>query len=88
MVPHVHTSIRALCGTDITLNCVHGSDSHKSASREIGFFFGTMFSTENKELEEKVLLLKQQLTAAMGERSTKCSGQCIAGDYLKIAESL
>ncbi|KAK9099561.1 hypothetical protein Syun_026606 [Stephania yunnanensis] len=38
-------SIRALCGTDITLNCVHGSDSHKSASREIAFFFGTMFST-------------------------------------------
>ncbi|KAK9136268.1 hypothetical protein Syun_015598 [Stephania yunnanensis] len=38
--------------------------------------------SENKELEEKVLLLKQQLTAAMGERSTKCSGQCIAGDYL------
>ncbi|KAK9163882.1 hypothetical protein Syun_004784 [Stephania yunnanensis] len=58
MVPPVHTSIRALCGTDKTLNCVHGSDSHKSASREIGFFFGTMFSTaadaKSKELHSNL----------------------------------
>ncbi|KAK9106408.1 hypothetical protein Syun_022419 [Stephania yunnanensis] len=58
VVPPVHTSIRALCGTDITLNCVHGSDSHKSASREIGFFFGTMFSTaadaKSKELHSNL----------------------------------
>ncbi|KAK9163547.1 hypothetical protein Syun_004449 [Stephania yunnanensis] len=45
--PHEFDSIRALCGTDITLNCVHGSDSHKSASREIAFFFGTMFSPDH-----------------------------------------
>ncbi|KAK9108946.1 hypothetical protein Sjap_017006 [Stephania japonica] len=38
--------------------------------------------SENKELEEKVLLLEQQLTSVMGDRSTKCPGQCIAGDYL------
>ncbi|KAK9092021.1 hypothetical protein Syun_026932 [Stephania yunnanensis] len=38
--------------------------------------------SENKELEEKVLLLKQRIDHVMGERSMKCSSQCIAGDYL------
>ncbi|XP_073147154.1 probable nucleoside diphosphate kinase 5 isoform X2 [Henckelia pumila] len=32
-------SIRALCGLDSQTNCVHGSDSPKSAAREITFFF-------------------------------------------------
>ncbi|XP_076927995.1 putative nucleoside diphosphate kinase 5 [Bidens hawaiensis] len=32
-------SIRAMCGVDLERNCVHGSDSHESAAREISFFF-------------------------------------------------
>jgi len=32
-------SIRALFGTDTTRNACHGSDSPKSAEREIAFFF-------------------------------------------------
>lgn len=32
-------SIRAKCGLDMEKNCVHGSDSPKSAQREISFFF-------------------------------------------------
>ncbi|KAI5422349.1 hypothetical protein KIW84_045703 [Lathyrus oleraceus] len=32
-------SIRAKCGLDTEKNCVHGSDSTKSAQREILFFF-------------------------------------------------
>ncbi|MQM00269.1 hypothetical protein Taro_033002 [Colocasia esculenta] len=35
-------SIRAMCGTDIERNCVHGSDSSESAAKEITFFFGEM----------------------------------------------
>mmetsp|Transcript_28379 Transcript_28379/g.46619 ORF Transcript_28379/g.46619 Transcript_28379/m.46619 type:complete len:173 (+) Transcript_28379:198-716(+) len=31
--------LRALYGTNITKNAVHGSDSQESASRELGFFF-------------------------------------------------
>ncbi|KAL4560141.1 hypothetical protein LXL04_032290 [Taraxacum kok-saghyz] len=37
-VTHPH-SIRAMCGQDLGRNCVHGSDSHDSAEREISFFF-------------------------------------------------
>ncbi|KAL8260788.1 hypothetical protein R6Q59_024837 [Mikania micrantha] len=37
-ITHPH-SIRAMCGVDLERNCVHGSDSHKSAAREISFFF-------------------------------------------------
>jgi nucleoside-diphosphate kinase len=33
-------TIRGDFGTDITLNVVHGSDSPKSAEREINLFFG------------------------------------------------
>ncbi|GBG89275.1 hypothetical protein CBR_g48984 [Chara braunii] len=33
-------SIRARFGTDNTRNAVHGSDSHESVLREMGFFFG------------------------------------------------
>ncbi|KAK4772219.1 hypothetical protein SAY86_013994 [Trapa natans] len=32
-------SIRAICGTDVEKNCVHGSDSPQSSEREISFFF-------------------------------------------------
>ncbi|XVF74295.1 hypothetical protein PTKIN_Ptkin13bG0098900 [Pterospermum kingtungense] len=32
-------SIRAMCGVDLEKNCVHGSDSHQSAQKEIAFFF-------------------------------------------------
>ncbi|KAL6496921.1 hypothetical protein OROGR_028850 [Orobanche gracilis] len=32
-------SVRTLCGVDSQRNCVHGSDSPQSASREISFFF-------------------------------------------------
>nr|XP_017218484.1 PREDICTED: probable nucleoside diphosphate kinase 5 isoform X2 [Daucus carota subsp. sativus] len=35
---HPH-SIRAMCGVNVQRNCVHGSDSTKSAAREISFFF-------------------------------------------------
>ncbi|XP_020110998.1 probable nucleoside diphosphate kinase 5 isoform X1 [Ananas comosus] len=34
------SSIRAMCGSDLERNCVHGSDSPQSAAREISFFFG------------------------------------------------
>ncbi|KAK7294466.1 hypothetical protein RJT34_17355 [Clitoria ternatea] len=37
-ITHPH-SIRAKCGLDTEKNCVHGSDSTKSAQREIFFFF-------------------------------------------------
>ncbi|XP_027336784.1 probable nucleoside diphosphate kinase 5 isoform X2 [Abrus precatorius] len=37
-ITHPH-SIRAKCGLDMEKNCVHGSDSPKSAQREISFFF-------------------------------------------------
>lgn len=37
-VTHPH-SIRAMCGVNLERNCVHGSDSIKSAAREISFFF-------------------------------------------------
>ncbi|GKE66402.1 probable nucleoside diphosphate kinase 5 isoform X1, partial [Tanacetum coccineum] len=36
-------SIRAMCGQDLERNCVHGSDSHDSAAREISFFFTDAF---------------------------------------------
>ncbi|KAG5572977.1 hypothetical protein H5410_062743 [Solanum commersonii] len=39
-VTHPH-SVRAICGLNLQNNCVHGSDSHQSASREISFFFKT-----------------------------------------------
>ncbi|CAO2840296.1 unnamed protein product [Amaranthus hypochondriacus] len=32
-------SIRAMCGSSTERNCVHGSDSIQSASREISYFF-------------------------------------------------
>ncbi|XP_076891169.1 putative nucleoside diphosphate kinase 5 [Bidens hawaiensis] len=35
--------IRAMCGVDLERNCVHGSDSHESAAREISFFFPDSF---------------------------------------------
>lgn len=34
-------TIRALYGTDVQRNAVHGSDSQKSAEREIAFFFSS-----------------------------------------------
>ncbi|KAG4400373.1 hypothetical protein GLYMA_07G040700v4 [Glycine max] len=37
-ITHPH-SIRAKSGLDVEKNCVHGSDSPKSAQREIPFFF-------------------------------------------------
>ncbi|KHN39615.1 Nucleoside diphosphate kinase [Glycine soja] len=46
-ITHPH-SIRAKCGLDMEKNCVHGSDSPKSAQREISFFF--------KELSAEFLL--------------------------------
>ncbi|CAJ1950735.1 unnamed protein product [Sphenostylis stenocarpa] len=42
-ITHPH-SIRAKCGLDIERNCVHGSDSLKSAQREIPFFFKELSS--------------------------------------------
>uniref|UniRef100_A0A0D6R5A5 Nucleoside diphosphate kinase, mitochondrial n=1 Tax=Araucaria cunninghamii TaxID=56994 RepID=A0A0D6R5A5_ARACU len=44
-ISHPHC-IRALCGLDSEKNCVHGSDSHQSAAREIAFFFGDYTSGE------------------------------------------
>lgn len=37
-ISHPH-SIRAMCGKDGEKNCVHGSDSSQSATRERSFFF-------------------------------------------------
>lgn len=37
-------SVRAICGLNLQKNCVHGSDSPQSASREISFFFKTKSS--------------------------------------------
>uniref|UniRef100_A0A1D1YI59 Nucleoside diphosphate kinase, mitochondrial n=1 Tax=Anthurium amnicola TaxID=1678845 RepID=A0A1D1YI59_9ARAE len=49
-------SIRAMCGIDIERNCVHGSDSSQSASKEIKFFFGEMvlsgFSDDDLQHDE------------------------------------
>ncbi|XP_015059701.1 probable nucleoside diphosphate kinase 5 [Solanum pennellii] len=42
-VTHPH-SVRAICGLNLQENCVHGSDSPQSASREISFFFKTTSS--------------------------------------------
>ncbi|XP_031489731.1 probable nucleoside diphosphate kinase 5 isoform X3 [Nymphaea colorata] len=38
------SSIRAMCGVDLQRNCVHGSDTHESAIREIIFFFGDLLA--------------------------------------------
>ncbi|KAL8118820.1 putative nucleoside diphosphate kinase 5 [Apium graveolens] len=45
-VTHPH-SIRAMCGVSLERNCVHGSDSTKSAAREISFFFKETNPGEN-----------------------------------------
>ncbi|KAK9726879.1 hypothetical protein RND81_05G243100 [Saponaria officinalis] len=42
-------SIRAMCGSNAERNCVHGSDSVQSASREISFFFD-IHGTRHDEL--------------------------------------
>ncbi|XP_073064558.1 probable nucleoside diphosphate kinase 5 isoform X1 [Primulina eburnea] len=39
------TSVRAFCGIDSQRNCVHGSDSPESASREISFLFERISSS-------------------------------------------
>ncbi|PIA43107.1 hypothetical protein AQUCO_02000508v1 [Aquilegia coerulea] len=46
-ITHPH-SIRAMCGLDSERNCVHGSDSLQSATREISFFFRRIVSTEGR----------------------------------------
>ncbi|KAJ7963306.1 Nucleoside diphosphate kinase [Quillaja saponaria] len=43
-------SIRAMCGTNYEKNCVHGSDSPRSAQREISFFFSADAVTPHDEL--------------------------------------
>ncbi|KAI4355415.1 hypothetical protein L6164_004191 [Bauhinia variegata] len=48
---HPH-SIRAMCGRDMEKNCVHGSDSPKSAQREISFFFGEVSTDKVTEHDE------------------------------------
>ncbi|XP_061342906.1 probable nucleoside diphosphate kinase 5 isoform X2 [Gastrolobium bilobum] len=50
-ITHPH-SIRALCGLDTEKNCVHGSDSLKSAQREIPFFFGELSADVIAEHDE------------------------------------
>ncbi|XP_058079427.1 probable nucleoside diphosphate kinase 5 [Magnolia sinica] len=47
-------SIRAMCGSDLERNCVHGSDSPQSAAREITFFFGEMSSGENVAVHDEL----------------------------------
>ncbi|XP_074288416.1 putative nucleoside diphosphate kinase 5 [Silene latifolia] len=42
-------SIRAVCGSNSQRNCVHGSDSVQSATREISFFFD-IHETRHDEL--------------------------------------
>ncbi|KAG4983230.1 hypothetical protein AAZX31_10G127500 [Glycine max] len=44
-ITHPH-SIRAKCGLDVENNCVHGSDSPKSAQREIPFFFKELSASQ------------------------------------------
>lgn len=51
-ITHPH-SIRAKCGLNTKKNCVHGSDSPKSAQREIPFFF--------KELSPDVITQHDEL---------------------------
>ncbi|KAK7381876.1 hypothetical protein VNO80_00425 [Phaseolus coccineus] len=50
-ITHPH-SIRAKCGLDIERNCVHGSDSPKSAQIEIPFFFKELSSDVVAEHDE------------------------------------
>ncbi|PKI43782.1 probable nucleoside diphosphate kinase 5 isoform X2 [Punica granatum] len=45
-------SIRAMCGTDVEKNCIHGSDSPQSAQREISFFFDTSTSRGDIQHDE------------------------------------
>jgi nucleoside-diphosphate kinase len=55
-------SIRAKCGLDTEKNCVHGSDSPKSAQREILFFFeelsaGEYFTSILKKKMDRIFTL-------------------------------
>lgn len=50
-VTHPH-SVRAICGLNLQKNCVHGSDSPQSASREISFFFKTKSSGDASKHDE------------------------------------
>lgn len=50
-ITHPH-SIRAKCGLDMQKNCVHGSDSPKSAQREIPFFFNELSADVIAEHDE------------------------------------
>ncbi|XP_060172935.1 probable nucleoside diphosphate kinase 5 isoform X2 [Lycium barbarum] len=50
-VTHPH-SVRAICGLDLQRNCVHGSDSHQSAGREISFFFKRTSSGHTSKHDE------------------------------------
>lgn len=50
-VTHPH-SVRAICGLNLQKNCVHGSDSPQSASREISFFFKTTSSGHASKQDE------------------------------------
>ncbi|OMO70661.1 Nucleoside diphosphate kinase [Corchorus capsularis] len=47
-------SIRAMCGVDLEKNCLHGSDSHQSAEREIAFFFKETPSDEAVEKHDEL----------------------------------
>ncbi|XP_078165895.1 nucleoside diphosphate kinase family protein isoform X1 [Carex rostrata] len=47
-------SIRAMCGMDLERNCVHGSDSPQSATREILFFFGDVMPISDSEKHDEL----------------------------------
>lgn len=72
-------SIRALMGTDNTENVAHGSDSYKSASRELEFFFPDPLPTE------QTLALIKPGTATVHRDEIMC---CLASRGFQVVKSL
>ncbi|KAI9333322.1 nucleoside diphosphate kinase [Obelidium mucronatum] len=68
-------SIRALYGTDGSLNAVHGSDSAPSAAREIGVVFGSEISPY-PELQRTLALIKPDVYPAKKEEICAKIKQC------------
>ncbi|KAJ3017395.1 UNVERIFIED_CONTAM: thioredoxin domain-containing protein 6 [Siphonaria sp. JEL0065] len=68
-------SIRALFGTDGSLNAVHGSDSGPSAAREIGVVFGEEISPY-PELQRTLALIKPDVYPAKKEEIVAKIKQC------------
>ncbi|KAK6268273.1 hypothetical protein QUC31_012433 [Theobroma cacao] len=67
-------SIRAMCGVDLEKNCVHGSDSHQSAQREIAFFF--------KETPPGRLLFPFSVNMRQSESTMNCNWQALKAEAI------